>query len=155
MNSLVISLDKEFVTSSVNIAETFSKRHDHVLRDIRNLIKKNQSVESMFSEGESQDSYGRKRKTFYMNRDGFTLLTMGFTGKEAIKFKLQYIEAFNKMEEHIKNENKNTIHSYMIEDPIAQAEQWIAEQKLKLNNSSQKGREFIHNTLAKDGIYPQ
>ena len=148
MNNLVISLDKEFVTSSVNIAETFSKRHDHVLRDIRNLIKKSQSVESMFTEGESQDSYGRKRKTFYMNRDGFTLLTMGFTGKEAIKFKLQYIEAFNKME-------KKIALSYPEKCPIIQAEQWIAEQKLKLSEPPQKGREFIHNTLAKDGIYPQ
>ena len=35
---------------------------------------------------------------YYMNRDGFTLLAMGFTGKKALEFKLKYIEAFNKME---------------------------------------------------------
>lgn len=123
MNSLVISLDEEFVTSSVNIAETFGKRHDHVLRDIRILIGKNQEIESMFSEGESLDSYGRKRKTYYMNRDGFTLLTMGFTGKEAIKFKLQYIETFNKMEAHIKA-TKATAFDNNSKNPIEQARLW-------------------------------
>ena len=52
---------------------------------------------------------------YYMNRDGFSLLAMGFTGKKAIDFKLKFIEAFNKMEEHIKNENKP---SYMLEDKV-------------------------------------
>ena len=37
-----------------------------------------------------------------MNRDGFTLLAMGFTGKRALEFKLHYIEAFNEMEQQIK-----------------------------------------------------
>ena len=39
---------------------------------------------------------------YYMTRDGFTLLAMSFTGKKAMKFKLKYIEAFNKMEEKLK-----------------------------------------------------
>ena len=38
-----------------------------------------------------------------MNRDGFSLLVMGFTGKEAIEWKLKYIEAFNEMEKKLKN----------------------------------------------------
>lgn len=56
----------------------------------------------MFSETNIPDSYGRNRRAFYMNRDGFTLLAMGFTGDKALKFKLQYIEAFNSMEEQVK-----------------------------------------------------
>lgn len=124
MNNLVVSLNKEFVTSSVKVAETFGKRHDHVLRDIRNLIKKSQSVEPMFTEGESEDSYGRKRKTFYMNRDGFTLLIMGFTGKEATKIKLDYINAFNEMEKRIKATEVNRDDSGSI-NPIEQARLWI------------------------------
>lgn len=43
-----------------------------------------------------------------MNRDGFSLLCMGFTGKEALEWKLKYIEAFNKMEEKLKSENRIT-----------------------------------------------
>lgn len=39
-----------------------------------------------------------------MNRDGFTLLAMGFTGKSALQFKLKYIEAFNEMERQIKQQ---------------------------------------------------
>ena len=85
LTNLVEVNNKQAVTTSIMVAETFGKRHDHVLRDIRNLIKKSQSVEPMFTEGESEDSYGRKRKTIYMNRDGFTLLIMGFNGKEVTK----------------------------------------------------------------------
>ena len=33
-----------------------------------------------------------------MNRDGFALLTMGFTGKQALQWKIKYINAFNEME---------------------------------------------------------
>ena len=40
-----------------------------------------------------------------MNRDGFTLLAMGFTGQKALKFKLKYIEAFNQMEELLKTQS--------------------------------------------------
>ena len=37
-----------------------------------------------------------------MNRDGFSLLVMGFTGKEALQWKLKYINAFNTMESMLK-----------------------------------------------------
>ena len=37
-----------------------------------------------------------------MNRDGFTLLAMGFTGTDALRWKLKYIEAFNAMEARLK-----------------------------------------------------
>ncbi|MCK8537412.1 Rha family transcriptional regulator, partial [Enterococcus faecalis] len=56
----------------------------------------------MFSETNIPDSYNRNRRAFYMNRDGFTLLAMGFTGDKALQFKLQYIEEFNSMEEQAK-----------------------------------------------------
>src|SRR5699024_9530527 len=52
----------------------------------------------MFYHTKEQDSYGRDRKIYLMNRDGFTLLAMGFTGSKAMEFKLKYIEAFNQME---------------------------------------------------------
>lgn len=58
----------------------------------------------MFFETSIPDSYGRDRRAFYMNRDGFTLLAMGFTGKAALKFKLAYINAFNEMDSFIKKQ---------------------------------------------------
>lgn len=104
MNNLVIMKDKQAVTSSLQVAEIFEKQHGHILRDIENLKKDVSNFGEMFLEGNEPDSYGRDRKIYYMNRDGFTLLAMGFTGNKALQFKLKYIEAFNQMEEHIKQQ---------------------------------------------------
>lgn len=57
----------------------------------------------MFVESTYQNSRGKTYKCYLMNRDGFSLLAMGFTGKEALQWKLKYIEAFNKMEETLKS----------------------------------------------------
>ncbi|WP_369674790.1 Rha family transcriptional regulator [Enterococcus faecium] len=104
MKDLVIMKDKQAVTSSLQVAETFEKRHDHILRDIDGIEKDVPNFGEMFVAGTEPDSYGRSRRVIYMNRDGFTLLAMGFTGKAALQFKLKYIEAFNQMEDHIKQQ---------------------------------------------------
>lgn len=101
---LVIMQNQQAVTSSLQVAEVFEKRHDNILRDVENFKKDVLNFEEMFSEGTEPDSYGRERKAYFMNRDGFTLLAMGFTGQKALQFKLKYIEAFNKMEKHIKQQ---------------------------------------------------
>lgn len=106
MNNLVVMKDQQAVTTSLQVAETFGKRHDHILRDIEGVKKDVPKIGEIFVEGNEPDSYGRDRRVVYMNRDGFTLLAMGFTGKEALQFKLQYIEAFNKMEDHIKKQQQ-------------------------------------------------
>ena len=62
-----------------------------------------------------------------MNRDGFSLLAMGFTGKEAVEWKLKYIKAFNEMEQKL----SNIKDSYMIADPIERAKRWIEEETEK------------------------
>lgn len=107
MNNLVIMKDQQAVTSSLQVAEVFEKEHKNVLRDISTLDLDRLNFEQMFLEGTEPDSYGRDRKVIYMNRDGFTLLAMGFTGKKALEFKLKYIEAFNQMEAQIKIDTKN------------------------------------------------
>lgn len=101
MNNLVITKNQQAVTSSLQVAEVFKKEHKNVLRDISALDLDRLNFERMFYEGVEPDSYGRDRKVIYMNRDGFTLLAMGFTGKKALNFKLKYIEAFNQMENSI------------------------------------------------------
>lgn len=112
MTDLVIMKDRQAVTSSINVAENFEKRHDNTLRDIDQLKKDVLNFEEMFFEANEPDSYGRDRRVIYMNRDGFTILAMGFTGKKALQFKLKYIEAFNKMEDHIKSKQQtNNINS--------------------------------------------
>ncbi len=106
MENLVIMQDQQAVTTSLNVAESFGKRHDNITRDIETLKKDVLNFEEMFVLGIEPDSYGRDRNVYFMNRDGFTLLAMGFTGKRALQFKLKYIEAFNKMEAAIRSENK-------------------------------------------------
>ena len=104
MENLVIMKEQQAVTTSLQVAERFEKRHDNILRDVEALKEDVLNFEEMFFEGDEPDSYNRPRKIYYMNRDGFTLLAMGFTGKKALEFKLQYINAFNAMEKHIKQQ---------------------------------------------------
>lgn len=96
----IVKMSKEEVTvvSSLDVAETFEKRHDHVLRDIEKLKKDIPNFGEMFFETSMPDTYGRSQKVFLMNRDGFTLLVMGYTGEKAMQFKLAYIKQFNAME---------------------------------------------------------
>lgn len=115
MNNLVIMKDQKAVTTSLNIAEVFEKEHKNVLRDIDDLrgvlkIEPTQQAhtqtwgdlfwEDTYTHPQNKQPY----RMIYMNRDGFTLLAMGFTGKRAIEFKLQYLNAFNTMENHIKQQ---------------------------------------------------
>ena len=102
---LVFIENDQPVTTSLKVAEVFDKNHQHVMRDIRGLIGQVEDVSKigqMFQEAEHADKYGRPQPMYLMNRDGFTLLAMGFTGAKALKFKLAYISAFNKMEEKLK-----------------------------------------------------
>lgn len=103
MNDLVVMKNKQAVTTSLNVAEVFEKNHQHILEAIDNLTVENSTVKNMFMEDTYINSRGRAYRQILMNRDGFTLLAMGFTGQKALQFKLQYIDAFNQMENHIKN----------------------------------------------------
>ena len=107
MNKLVELNNEQVVTTSLVVAEVFGKRHDHVLQDIKNLIPEITGVK-MFDESTYKNSRGRQYPMYYINRDGFTLLAMGFTGKEALQFKLEYIEAFNAMEQELKQPKLST-----------------------------------------------
>ena len=97
------------VTSSLLIAEKFGKEHKNVMQSIRNLIggtAENSAIAEMFSESTYLNEQNKEQPMFLMNRDGFTLLAMGFTGKKAMQFKLEYIKAFNSMEAQIKASQK-------------------------------------------------
>ncbi|HFM5753781.1 TPA: Rha family transcriptional regulator [Enterococcus faecium] len=94
------------MTTSLQVAESFDKKHRHVLTAIDELkegVAENWADlfwEDTYVHPQNKQSY----RIIYMNRDGFSLLAMGFTGKKALSFKLQYIEAFNKMEKELKDQ---------------------------------------------------
>lgn len=95
-------------TTSVEVAKHFGKRHDDVLRRIRNLLEQlpadhHHNFAEMVYEVPIQGARNfaatsRQDPAYRISRDGFTLLAMGFTGKKALAFKLAYIDAFNRME---------------------------------------------------------
>lgn len=110
MNNLVASIDvKEYegqpVVSSREVANNFGKKHKHVLESIENIKAENSAVTKMFIESSYKAGTGKNYKEYLLTRDGFSLLVMGFTGAKALEWKLKYIEAFNKMEEKLKNIN--------------------------------------------------
>ena len=100
-NLMIFERKEQAVASSRVIAERFDKQHQHVTQAIENLISENSLVKSMFIKSYYETERGRAYKEYLMNRDGFSLLVMGFTGKEALEWKLKYIDAFNKMEAFI------------------------------------------------------
>lgn len=109
MKDLVIMQDQQAVTTSLNVSESFGKEHKNVIQAIDSKIQSAENsadYKKMFAEGLYKDSRGRNQKMYFMNRDGFTFIAFGFTGKRADEFKLKYIEAFNKMEASIRSENK-------------------------------------------------
>lgn len=104
MNELVYLKNDEAVCSSLLVAEKFEKRHANVMRAIDSLVKNDstQNCVQCFKEATYKDSTGKSNKMYVMNRDGFTFLVMGFTGKKANEWKWQYIKAFNQMEKFIR-----------------------------------------------------
>ena len=121
VNELVRIENNQIVTSSRQVAGTFRKRHDHVLRDISNIKKDVPNFGEMFYDATAPDAYGREQRIVLMNRDGFSLLVMGFTGKEAMQWKIKYIQAFNEMEAELNRMNNNLPD---FSNPVEAARAW-------------------------------
>lgn len=95
-------------TTSREVAHYFRKRHDNVVRDIRSIMDNcpEEFTALNFEVSNYLDQTGRSLPMYIIFRDGFTLLAMGYTGPEAIRFKLAYIEAFNRMEAELARRNR-------------------------------------------------
>lgn len=92
----------KILASSREVAEKFGKRNPDVNRAVENLIVQNCTVKNMFIKTSYTSRRGRNETEYLMDRDGFSLLVMGFTGAKALEWKLKYIKAFNEMEERLK-----------------------------------------------------
>jgi len=95
-------------TTSREVAHYFRKRHDNVVRDIRSIMDNcpEEFTALNFEVSNYLDQTGRSLPMYIIFRDGFTLLAMGYTGPEAMRFKLAYIEAFNRMEAELAKRNR-------------------------------------------------
>jgi len=107
MENLVIMKNQQAVTTSLQVAETFGKEHRAVLKAIDDL---KEGLAQKYADLFWEDTYVHPQnkqsyRIVYMNRDGFTLAVLGFNNTpKVLDFKLQYIDAFNQMEAHIKQE---------------------------------------------------
>ena len=104
MKELVTIQNGQPVTTSKLVAEHFGKRHDNIMREIKAImalqpgVARSLKIEETYFDVPMPAGGVRKQPMYILSRDAFTLLVMGFTGKEALQFKLDYIAAFNKME---------------------------------------------------------
>lgn len=119
MKQLVVIQNNQIVVSSKDIADHFGKQHKDVLENIHNILAAENSATKFYQETTYQNR-GKDYKEYLMNRDGFSLLAMGFTGKKALQWKLKYIEAFNEMEETLKQGylEKEEVTAYKHENNI-------------------------------------
>lgn len=132
MNDIILSTQNgEPVVSSRQIAENFDKNHRDVLRAVDNLKEDVRNFAQMFFEGTDQDSYGREQRAYLMNRDGFTLLAMGFTGKAALEWKLKYIAAFNEMEKKL-TEQPQLTRSQLLATALIAAHEELEEKDKRI-----------------------
>lgn len=138
MSDIVLSMQSgEPVASSRQIAENFKKRHDHVMRDIDAMKKDVPNFGEMFFETTAPDSYGREQRAYLMNRDGFTLLAMGFNGKAALEWKLKYIAAFNEMEKKLAEKPKLT-RSQLLATALIAAHEELEEKDKQIETMKPK-----------------
>ena len=134
MNEIVFrGTNDQALTNSLLVAKSFGKEHKHVLDSIRKLIDgcAEISADPMFKETTYvNEQNGQAYPMYLMNRDGFTLLVMDFKGKRAMQFKLEYIKAFNSMEEYIKASQKPKSQLEILQMSINQ----LVEQEHRLSS---------------------
>ena len=152
VNDLVRIENNQIVTSSRQVAEAFHKRHDNVIKGIRELIGGLLNFEeapSMFHESSYvNEQNGQEYPMYLMNRDGFSLLVMGFTGKEAMQWKIKYIQAFNEMEAELNRMNNNLPD---FTNPVEAARAWAdvmeAHQKAVAQIEADKPKVLFANSI--------
>ena len=128
--TLLCSIEGEQVfTTSLKVAEYFGKRHDHVVRQIRELIEQislatfgesnefslpnfgesNEFSLLNFEESDYKNTRGKSYPMFKISHDGFALLAMGFTGQKALEWKIKFLNAFREMETQLQERNNRWV----------------------------------------------
>lgn len=165
MENLVEIKNNQVVVSSRQVAEYFGKEHRNILRDIENIIIQGSMLNfehtQMFHKTTYINEQNKQQYPMYlMNKDGFSLLVMGFTGKEALKWKIKYIEAFNDMEQYLKqlqvsNVDKKIIDCKYDEVQMEKSKLWLElADKVDIKEYKQMAKSYAFNTLAGSNVLP-
>lgn len=151
---LVIIENSKVVTTSLRIAEYFGKAHNEVLKANRALECSELFRAVNFALSEYTRTNGNVTKSYpmyYLTRDGFTLLAMGFTGKKAMQFKIAYIEAFNEMEEMLRKQECTKYAEKLLDAEIQRFNKRLKEAAGTLRKS--KGNEYGPYGEIRTGVY--
>ena len=124
------------MTTSEMISKKFQKNHRDILRMIDNKITSvDESIAQFCAEHIRESRYiiedGRTFRQYELDKQGFSFIALGMTGVQADVFKIQYINAFTKMEEKIAEmykarvlesvlpqNNSNRQFVYIIKNPL-------------------------------------
>ncbi|EAI5627472.1 Rha family transcriptional regulator [Campylobacter jejuni] len=106
--------DEQVFCTSLDVAKVFGKQHKDILEIIRSKIR-NKEIQNFngrnFSPVKYRDAKGEMRPAYQLTKDGFSFIAMGLTGRKADKFKIEFINAFNEMENIIRSNNQTTNYS--------------------------------------------
>lgn len=155
-NEQLVSVNNNrVVTTSLRIAEYFSKAHKDVLKAISNLEITKDLQERNFSLSfytrELPNGGSKKEPMYYITRDGFTLLAMGFTGKKAMQFKIAYINAFNEMEEMLQKQECTRYAEKLIDAEIQKFNKRLKEAALQVRQRN--GADYGPYGEIQTGVY--
>lgn len=142
----IINQNENLVVSSREVARNFEKEHYHVIEAIENKIenltheKSGVKISDLFIESEYKHR-GNIYREYLLTRDGFSFIVMGFTGAKADQWKLKYIEAFNRMEQVLKEKNNplqiDSKFLYQLAGQLEEKERMIAEQRREIEHKTE------------------
>lgn len=146
MDNLIILENGEPMTTSLKIAEVFGKRHTDVLETIRKKIEKIDELEESgnfrspkFIESSFINSQNKEHVMYKLNKDALVLVVMNYQTKEALKFQLNYIDAFNGMQKQLEQQAQQQF--FQVETPDQQTKRITAE-AYKMQSENGRMKEF-------------
>ena len=150
----------EKTITSLEVAETTGKRHDHVIRDIKNIIKHLETVEtpilgspidSYFITDEYTTSQGYQKPMYRLTKKGCELFGTRMTGAKGTRFAAFYVERFNDMETHIKETEQPKVPTTYLEALEALVEK--EKEKLALEEANKEKQAQLEISNAKIAEY--
>ncbi|HDF8240442.1 TPA: Rha family transcriptional regulator, partial [Staphylococcus aureus] len=105
----VIEQNNIHYVDSREVAEMVGKRHDNLVRDIKGYIKvledsSKLSSHNFFEESTYVNSQNKVQPCYLLTKKGCDIVANKMTGSKGILFTATYVDAFHKMDEHIKQQ---------------------------------------------------
>ncbi|ATN02439.1 Rha family transcriptional regulator [Staphylococcus capitis] len=108
----VVEQNNEFYVDSREVAEMVGKRHDHLIRDIKGYIEVLEEnpklgTRNFFEESTYITNQNKIQPCYLLTKKGCDMVANKMTGSKGVLFTAMYVDAFHKMDEHIKQSQLN------------------------------------------------